>query len=73
MAAGVGCSKQNGRRSRLHENYYQSLPPRVAKRKDRHVAKSSHGKYESVKELVAHQIAVEAKPRTSRSGRRIAA
>lgn len=57
--SGVGCSKQNGSRNRAHAAYYSSLPPKIAAKKDRHVLKSSHGKYSSVAELVAVQRKAE--------------
>jgi hypothetical protein len=53
--AGPACGKQNSRRSRNNEGYYKSLPDKIKKKKDRRVAKSSHGKFKTVAELVAHQ------------------
>jgi len=35
-------SKADGRRSTRHASYYDSLPPRIAKRKDRNVRRSVH-------------------------------
>lgn len=65
--AGPDCSKQNGRRNQKHMMYYSSLPPKVAKRKDRNVFKSSHGKFKNVAELVAHQLSSgkQSRPRIS--------
>src|SRR4051812_22721362 len=53
--AGPACGKKNGARSTKHASWYQSLIPKVAKRKDKNVRKSSHGKFKNVADLVSHQ------------------
>jgi hypothetical protein len=52
-------SKADGRRSGSHEGYYTNLKPKIAKKKDRRVMKSSHGKFKSVLELEAHRRGVD--------------
>lgn len=47
-------SKADGRRSGRHAAYYDGLFPRVQKRKDRNVARSSHGKFKNRAELMAY-------------------
>lgn len=61
MAEQVKSGKGNGVRSSKHKAYYASLPPKIAKKKDRHVLKSSHGKFKTVAELVKHQTESESR------------
>ncbi len=57
-------NKQNGRRSgnKLKQAKYSGHKTKLMKKKDRHVAKSSHGKYKTVQDLVSHQKAVSPPP-----------
>lgn len=61
--AGLGsdCNKRNAKRHSVHAAWYASLPPKVKKRKDRNVLRSSHGKFRNVEELVAAQRESEAR------------
>jgi hypothetical protein len=53
-----GVSKADGRKHTKHASYYGSLPPRIEKRKDRNVVRSSHGKF-TREALRKHQEKVE--------------
>jgi hypothetical protein len=52
-------SPADARRHALHGAWYDNHFAKLAARRDRHVIKSSHGKYHSVVELVAHQQETE--------------
>lgn len=55
MKSSKAMSRANSRRNQYHETFYASHFPIVAKRKDRNVKRSSHGKFVTVAALVAHQ------------------